>query len=45
MLKTASEKITVDEFTAIVKRNNNNNTDFSVPPQGLFLAEVKYPAI
>jgi len=45
MLKTASGKITVDEFKAIVKRNNNNNTDFSVPSHGLFLVEVKYATI
>ena len=45
MLKTASGKITISEFIAIVKRINNSNTDFSVPPHGLFLVAVKYPAI
>lgn len=45
MLKTASGKISLEEFAEIVKRNNNNNTDFSVPSHGLFLVEVKYPTI
>ena len=45
MLKTASGKITVSEFIGIVKRINNKNTDFSVPPHGLFLVAVKYLAI
>jgi len=43
MLKTASGKISLKEFIAIVKSNNSNNADFSVPAQGLFLVEVKYP--
>lgn len=44
MLKTASGKISLDEFIDIVKNNNNNNVDFSVPAHGLFLVKVKYPS-
>jgi tRNA pseudouridine38-40 synthase len=42
MLKTASGKISLNEFIAIVKSNSGNNADFSVPAHGLFLVEVKY---
>ena len=42
MLKTASGKISLNEFIAIVKVNNVNKADFSVPAHGLFLIEVKY---
>ncbi len=42
MLKTASGKISLDQFDATVKSNNSNNADFSVPSHGLFLVEVKY---
>lgn len=44
MLKTASGKISLDEFIDIVKNNNDNNVDFSVHAHGLFLVEVKYPS-
>ena len=42
MLKTASGKISLDEFIAIIKSDDSSNTDFSVPSHGLFLVEVKY---
>jgi tRNA pseudouridine38-40 synthase len=42
MLKIASGKITLNEFSEIIKSNNCAGADFSVPPQGLFLVEVKY---
>jgi tRNA pseudouridine38-40 synthase len=42
MLKTASGKISLDQFDAIIKSNNCTNADFSVPSHGLFLVEVKY---
>ena len=42
MLKTASGKISLNEFIDIIKSNNGNNADFSVPAHGLFLIEVKY---
>lgn len=41
MLRKASGKISLNEFIAIVN-NNGINADFSVPPHGLFLIEVKY---
>jgi len=43
MLKVGTGKISLVEFKAIIKSNNCANADFSVPPQGLFLMEVKYP--
>jgi len=43
MLKAGSGKISLNEFTEVVKSNNCARADFSVPPQGLFLVEVKYP--
>lgn len=43
MLKVGTGKISLKEFEAIIKSNNCANADFSVPPQGLFLVEVRYP--
>ncbi len=43
MLKTASGKISLEEFRTIVENNNVNKVDFSVPACGLFLVEVMYP--
>ncbi len=43
MLKTASGKISMEEFRSIVEIDNVNKVDFSVPACGLFLVEVKYP--
>lgn len=43
MLKTASGKISLGEFIAIVKSSNASIADFSVPSHALFLVEVKYP--
>ena len=43
MLKVGTGKIALNQFKAIIKSNNCANADFSVPPQGLFLMEVKYP--
>lgn len=42
MLKVARGKITFDELKAIMESRNNRETDFSAPPQGLFLKEVRY---
>ena len=42
MLKAGSGKISINEFTEIIKSNNCVRADFSVPSQGLFLVEVKY---
>ncbi|MDQ6905130.1 MAG: tRNA pseudouridine(38-40) synthase TruA [Bacteroidota bacterium] len=43
MLKVGTGKISLNQFEEIIKSNNCANADFSVPPQGLFLVEVKYP--
>ena len=42
ILKVGSEKISISEFNSIIKNKNSSKTDFSVPPNGLFLIEVKY---
>ncbi len=43
MLRVGTGKISLKDFEAIIKSTNCANADFSVPPQGLFLMEVKYP--
>jgi tRNA pseudouridine38-40 synthase len=43
MLKAARCKITLQEFRQILIARDNIRTDFSAPPQGLFLMEVRYP--
>ncbi|MEO8416762.1 MAG: tRNA pseudouridine(38-40) synthase TruA [Ginsengibacter sp.] len=43
MLKVATGKITLNDFKEVIKRADCAGTDFSVPPGGLFLVEVKYP--
>jgi tRNA pseudouridine38-40 synthase len=42
MLKVGTGRISIDEFTEIVKNNNGAKADFSVPSRGLFLIEIKY---
>lgn len=42
MLKVGTGKISVSEFCAIVESRDCSKADFSVPPQGLFLANVLY---
>ncbi len=36
-------KKTKDEFINIIKSEDRRRAGLSVPPQGLFLSEVKYP--
>ena len=43
MLRVASGKISVNEFEDIIKSADSSEADFSVPPEGLFLIEIKYP--
>lgn len=43
MLKTARGRMTLDEFTWLLGAKSNTGTDFSAPPQGLILMEVRYP--
>jgi tRNA pseudouridine38-40 synthase len=42
MLKVGTGKISLNEFTQVVKNNNCAKADFSVPSQGLYLVEIKY---
>ncbi len=42
MLKVGSGKIDLNEFNKIIEGNTCSRVDFSVPPHGLFLIEVKY---
>lgn len=42
MLKVSTGKISINEFIEVIQSHNNIKTDFSVPPQGLFLVGVKY---
>lgn len=44
MLQAAREKISLDDFREILEGGDNRRTDFSVPPGGLFLTQVAYPA-
>jgi tRNA pseudouridine38-40 synthase len=44
MLQVGSGKITLQEFSAIIRSGNNALSDFSAPPQGLFLEAVTYPS-
>jgi tRNA pseudouridine38-40 synthase len=43
MLKTARGRLDTADFRRIIEARINLETDFSAPPQGLFLMEVKYP--
>lgn len=42
MLHTGRKKITIDEFRAIIEEKDCTKTDFSVPPDGLYLYEVRF---
>lgn len=42
MLRVGTGKISLNEFTEIVKDNNCTKADFSVPARGLYLIEIKY---
>jgi tRNA pseudouridine38-40 synthase len=43
LLEVGTEKITLEEFKAIIESKNRSNAGPSAPPQGLFLTEVTYP--
>ena len=43
MLKTATGKMSVEEFKSVIESKNNSQADFSVPGHGLFLINVEYP--
>ncbi len=42
MLKLGRNKISIDEFRAIIESKDCTRASFSVPPHGLFLAEVGF---
>ncbi len=42
MLKVGTGKISVNDFTRIIESKDCSLADFAVPPQGLFLVQVKY---
>ena len=42
MLKVGAGKISLSDFIAIIESKDPTKTDFSVPPQGLFLVNVEY---
>ncbi len=42
MLKVGTEKISLNEFKDVIKSYNCASASFSIPPQGLFLVEVKF---
>lgn len=45
MLRVGRGKLTVDEFRHIIEARDCTRASFAVPPQGLFLEAVEYPAI
>jgi tRNA pseudouridine38-40 synthase len=42
MLRVGSGKMSLEEFEKVIKSGDPTRADFSVPPQGLCLMEVKY---
>jgi tRNA pseudouridine38-40 synthase len=44
MLRVGINRITLQDFKTIIESKNCSKADFSVPPQGLFLLNVNYPA-
>ena len=42
MLKVGTGKISINDFRNIIESKDCTNADFSVPPQGLFLLNVRY---
>jgi tRNA pseudouridine38-40 synthase len=44
MLRVGRGKLTLPEFRAVIESKDCTQADFAVPPQGLCLMEVKYPA-
>ena len=43
MLRVGTNKISIDQFTEVIKKNDCSNADFSPPSSGLFLISVTYP--
>lgn len=45
MLNLGTGKLSIEQFIEIIELQNPAKTNFAVPPQGLFLVNVKYPSI
>jgi tRNA pseudouridine38-40 synthase len=43
MLLVGKQKISLDEFKAIIESKDCTKADFSMPPDGLFLQKVAFP--
>lgn len=43
MVNIGLEKISLDDFTAIIESKDRNKAGFSVPAHGLYLTKVEYP--
>jgi len=43
LLDVGKEKVTINEFEQIIKSKKRENAGASVPAQGLFLEDIKYP--
>ena len=43
LINVGLQKITLEDFHAIIASKNRNNAGFSVPAKGLYLTEVVYP--
>jgi len=45
MLQVGRNRITPEQFIAIIRSKDCTKADFAVPPQGLFLQKVNFPAL
>jgi tRNA pseudouridine38-40 synthase len=44
MLQVGRQKIAIEQFRSIIEAKDCTKADFAVPPHGLFLVKVNYPA-
>ncbi len=43
LIDVGREKISLDDFRAVIESKNRSNAGFSVPAHGLFLTDIEYP--
>ena len=43
LIKVGKGEYSVEDFESIIKRTAIDKTDFSAPPEGLFLKSIRYP--
>jgi len=43
LLDVGTQKISIKEFQSIIKSKDRKKAGMNVPPEGLYLTEVKYP--